>query len=214
MPGTQPNPSPAMSALALPSVLLLFLWVVGFLPIAAWGQSGADARNLPDVEVASITVVKSQEATLTEMLGSPSCQIPSADSRTLTSVYAQPNGETLHVVVNRDPSHVYFQLVESLVMSFHPQSNQGCQGVVRPVGSRTGLSLETGKGIRLGDSLNRVIASYGAPAEQHREGHMTRLKYVQDAGIDRHLEWTLVFQGNHLTQWTVEAYPVFYEVGG
>ncbi len=214
MSGLQQNQLLRQMELAKWPLLIMMLWFVASLPAAGWAHSDSDFGLMEDVELASIAVAKSPESTLTDLLGEPTCQIPSDDHETLTYVYAQPNGETLQVVVNRAPYHVHYRLVESLVMSLLPVANPACHGLLSPVRTNSALPLETGKGIHLGDSLDRVTQVYGAPTQQRREGQTTVLKFVRDEEIDRYYEWTLLFQGNHLTKWTVQAYPVFFEVGG
>jgi hypothetical protein len=68
------------------------------------------------------------------------------------------------------------------------------------------LNIGTGKGVHLGDSMEKVLHLYGTPTEQFRVGSMVRLRYYSERERGRYYEWSLVFRKDRLVEWAAYSY--------
>jgi hypothetical protein len=119
----------------------------------------------------------------------------------------------LQFIVNVVPSDVYSGLVESMTMSVEEIVPAACyRSTDVSTKSRT-VPPSSGKGIRLGDSLQAVMLAYGQPIDIRKVGPRTALRYESELDGDRFTEWLLSFHKDRLVKWTVRSFPFFIEVG-
>jgi hypothetical protein len=208
----QLQPRPKLRAVASQAIFLLAMVVT--LPTTGWAQPSLAAGEIDDVQLASIVVVNHPAQAVKKILGEPTCQVTAPDQATTTYIYARPQGEFLQVVVNKISYHVDFQLVQSLRMISLPSGHTPCPSLLSPVRVSPSQAFTTGNGIRLGDSIAQVTQVYGEPVLKQIEGDLVHLQYAWDQKIDHYYEWNLVFQNGRLMEWTVQAFPIFFEVGG
>jgi hypothetical protein len=121
-------------------------------------------------------------------------------------------------VVNVSPSDVHYRLVESMTMSAEPSVSVTCYtpSQASQASVNSGLSeIRTGRGVRLGNSIDQIMNLYGEPNEkQVVNTHEVRLRYDLGYETERYYQWTLTFRDGRLVEWTAESIPFFIEVGG
>jgi hypothetical protein len=195
-------------------VLPIVLALANLFPIGP-ARAGTEIQQdqLFDNELASIILLKDQSNDVQRKLGRP-CVVPASNHETVSYVYRSDEGNYLRFVVNVSPSDVHYRVVESMTMSIQPTISMTCY-TPSHVSVNGKLPRRTGKGIQLGDSLDRIRAMYGEPKDtQIVNTQDVRLQYNLGYETDQYYQWTLTFRDSRLVEWTAEAIPFFIEAGG
>jgi hypothetical protein len=168
-----------------------------------------------DTELATVALIKDGEGDILAKLGANHCTVPGSSQGTLAYLYRTADGRYLRFMVNKAPSDVDYGRIEAMTMSVNPVVSGACYQPVS--GSLNGHSVNVGTrfGVHLGDSIEKVKAVYGNPAETRADGSRTlTARYQWDREIDHYYDWHLVFRDGRLVEWTAEAIPYFIEMPG
>lgn len=159
-------------------------------PGAARAESHIEQYRYGDTELATVMLVRDRDPQVQRKLGSAPCAMPAANREAISYFYRSADGKYLRFEINDDG-------VEAMTMSLDPIVTGVCYA---PVGRP--IPISTGKGLRLGDSIERVTALYGEPKSKFAVGTLVRFRYDSDAELDRYYEWDLVFRDGRLVEWT------------
>lgn len=192
------------------AVMLGLVFSLGLLPILGWAESDI---GLTEAELATVVLLQDHRGIQAKLGGTPCAAAIPHNSETASYFYRTPEGSYLRFVVNRKPSDVDYQLVESMTMSLDPIPAGVCDRSLNGTLNGHSPNIGTAKGVRLGDSIQTVTRLYGEPKEKSPDNTgALRLRYDWDHQVDHYYEWNLVFRDGRLVQWTAEAFPVFIEV--
>lgn len=189
-------------------VLAYFLLLTG-----AQAESQIEGNDFADKELATVILARDEGGDIQRKLGTP-CVVPATDRQTVSYMYRTDNDNYLRFVVNVTRSDLSYQLVESMTMSVEPIVQAPCYNSSRGSANGQLANIHTGKGIKLGESIEEILRFYGEPNEKHVNGSQVRLRYDAGFDMDRYYEWTLIFRDGRLVEWTAESIPFFIEVGG
>lgn len=167
-----------------------------------------------EVILSGVVLLEDHLAELQKKLGAPACVISDADHARTVYIYQGRDRSFFRFVLNTSKTHVDHDRVSAMGMSNLMHLPQECQRSIPA--SRTLIPIQPSSqdGIRLGTTPDQITRTYGQPEEVRKEGSHVQMTYSRDQGYNHHLVWTFNFDNDHLTDWTVEAYPVFYELGG
>ncbi|MGH7256890.1 MAG: hypothetical protein ACREIM_00815 [Nitrospiraceae bacterium] len=195
-------------------VIILVMTFLSVLPTATRGEFQITSDPFADNELAAVILVEDKGRDVEGKLGAP-CVVGASNRETISLAYRAADGTFLQFVVNVSPSDVNYQLVESMTMSVEPSVQVTCY-TPSFASLNTGVSrIHTGRGIRLGDSIDQITGHYGEPNEkQVVNAQEVRLRYNLGYETDRYYQWTLTFRDGRLVEWTADAIPFFIEVGG
>jgi hypothetical protein len=193
--------------------ITVFALAYFLLLTSAWAESPIEGNQLADKELATIILAKDKGGDIQRKLGMP-CVVPASDQQTVSYVYRTDTDNYLRFVVNVTRSDVSYQLVESMTMSVKPIIQAPCYNSSRRSANGQLANIHTGKGIKLGESMEEILRFYGEPNKKHVNGSKVRLRYDAGFDMDRYYEWTLIFRDGWLVEWTAESIPFFIEVGG
>ena len=167
--------------------LVVTLWL---FPVTGWAKSQIERYRFGDTELATIILAVDRESDVVRKLGSQPCVVPGSDRGTVSLFYR-----------SADRTYLQFEVIpdglESMTMSVDPIIVGVCYAPVE--GS---LHIGTGKGVHLGDSIEKVIHLYGEPTQQFGVGSLVRLRYYSENEGGRYYEWSLVFRKDRLVEWT------------
>lgn len=88
--------------------------------------------------------------------------------------------------------------VESMTASQEPTVTDVCYAPLSQV-----IPIRTGKGIELGDSMERVSRVYGEPNQKFQVGSLVKFRY--EGELDHSYEWDLIFRNGGLVEWSAYA---------
>ena len=168
------------------------LWVAIVVLLAgapAWAVESVDGPG--DWVLATVVVGKDGAPEVERKLGLSSCLLPSSSGETLSYLYNVSGAQGpyfLRLEVNGR--------VDAITISKDPPIAGVCYAPTRQA-----VSVQTGKGLNLGATIEEVVSLYGKPTESFSVGPMTRFRYI--AMYERPYEWDLVFRSGHLVEWTV-----------
>jgi len=172
-----------LTGFALVSTLLLF-------PVIGWTKNQMERYPFWDTELATIVLAGDSETEVIRKLGSEPCVVPASNQATVTLFYRSTDRVYLRFEVSPDG-------VESMTMSVDPIVSGVCYA---PLGRS--LNVGTGKGVHLGDSIEKVTHLYGKPTQELVAGSLVRLRYDSEREQGRYYEWSLVFRKDRLVEWT------------
>ena len=168
------------------------LWVAMMVLLAVFPVRAAETADGPaDWELATVVVGKDGATEVERKLGTSSCLLPSSTGETMSYLYNVGSAQGpffLRLEVN---GHV-----DAMTISKDPPIAGVCYAPTRQT-----VPVHTGKGLRLGATIEDVVHLYGKPTESFSVGPMTRYRYV--VMYDQSYEWDLVFRGGKLVEWTV-----------
>ncbi|MER3424427.1 MAG: hypothetical protein C4293_15625, partial [Nitrospiraceae bacterium] len=139
-----------------------------------------------DLELATVVLARDEDKDVEHKLGTP-CLAPGPNQQSVSHLYRRNDGSYLRFGVNVAPFDVHYRLVESMTMSLKPIMDATCYTTAS--GGSVNDRLEgiwTGKGIKLGDSIEGVIRSYGEPNERRLSGAEVWLHYNAGYENDRY----------------------------
>lgn len=195
-------------------VIILVMTVLSVFPTATRAESQIPSDPFADNELAAVILVKDKGRDVEGKLGAP-CMVPASNRETISLVYRAADATFLRFVVNVSASDVNYQLVESMTMSVEPSAPVTCYTPSYASLNTEVSRIHTGRGIRLGDSIDQITGHYGEPNEkQVVNAQEIRLRYDLGYETDRYYQWTLTFRDGRLVEWTADAIPFFIEVGG
>ena len=201
----------SVNRLARPLALVLSAAILSL----GFAQAGL-AQLSPDIRVASLAVGEPVQPEQTPKVGMVLCDTRERGSRDAASIYRLADGTFLRITVNTVPYERDYGRITGLALSAAPFGSAACGSFPRPVAHSMKGGPGSGQELSLGESLEKVLATYGDPVTLRtgNDGHDVQLLYQQDPDPTEHYEWTLVFHDGRLTEWSVEAYPVFVESAG
>jgi len=91
--------------------------------------------------------------------------------------------------------------MESMTMSVDPIIVGVCSAPVA-----RSLNNSTGKGLHLGDTMEKVVHLYGEATQQFTIGSLVRFRYYSERKRGRFYEWSLVFRKDRLGEWAAYSY--------
>jgi hypothetical protein len=195
-------------------IILVMTFVVSVLPTVTWAESRITAGPFADNELAAVILVQDKGRDVEGKLGVP-CVVQGSSREIISLVYRAADATFLRFVVNVSASDVNYQRVESMTMSVEPSVPVTCYTPSYASLNTEVSRIHTGRGIRLGDSIDQIISHYGEPTEkQVVNAQEVRLRYDLGYETDRYYQWTLTFRDGRLVEWTADAIPFFIEVGG
>jgi hypothetical protein len=65
------------------------------------------------------------------------------------------------------------------------------------------IPIRTGKGIELGDSMERVSRVYGEPNQKFQVGSLVKFRY--EGEMDHSYKWDLIFRNGGVVEWSAYA---------
>ena len=197
------------------TILILFLltpFTMGAATSLSYAQSGGIMGN--EVTVSGVMLLEDHLTELQKKLGSPACIVTDADHARTVYIYRGSDRSFFSFSIRTSQAHVDHDRVNAIGMSNLVNLPQECQRSIPASSAVIPIRPSSQNGIQLGTSLNQVIGTYGQPKEIRTQGSLIRIIYSRPQGYNHHLVWTFNFDNEHLTDWTVEAFPVFYELGG
>lgn len=186
MPITPQNGLRTPTAWALTAVLVVSL--ASFLD-RAYADVPAQRFASGDNTLAGVSLRHDGELDVTTKLGNRACAIPGLNAKGMSHYYLGADGTFLRFDVGG-------RGVEAMTMSSVPLASGICYAPVRE-----GLMLQTGRGLRLGDSIAKITALYGQPHKRQQRGAATHFHYFFREQQDGQYEWHLVFRDGHLVKW-------------
>jgi hypothetical protein len=167
-----------------------------------------------DVSLSGIVLLEDHLLDLQKKLGSPACIITDTDSSRTIYIYRGSDRSFISFVLKTAQGHVDHDRINAMGMSNLLKLPPACQKSIPASSVLVPIQAPSPDELRLGASIDQITGTYGQPEEIKKEGSHIRLTYSRDQDLYHQLVWTFNFDNNHLTDWTVEAFPVFYEVGG
>ena len=175
------------SRVACLATLLLF-------PVNGWTESQIERYPFGDNKLATIVMPDDQVSDVVRKLASEPCEVPASNPQTVSMFYRSAEGTYLRFEVNSNG-------IESMVMSVDPIIPGVCSAPVA-----RSLNIGTGKGVHLGDSMERVLRLYGEATQQFAVGSLVRFRYYSGREQDRYYEWSLVFRKDRLVEWAAYSH--------
>lgn len=192
-----------------------FIFIAGVLSAACAGPTATEPAQSPfgDVRVQGVVLLQDRASDLERKLGAPACLITGHPARTLY-VYRTDEGNVLGFSINTASAHVDVGKLDGVSMMERQALPPACQKILPTSAVPRSVPSDSHHGLRLGDSVDRIVQRYGRPDTVSTHGNQVRMIYGREQGFDHHLRWTLDFQDDRLIEWKVEAFPVFYELAG
>ena len=175
------------SKVACLATLLLF-------PVTGWAENQIVRYPFGDNELATIVMPDDKVSDIVRKLASKPCEVPASNPETVSMFYRSADGTYLRFEVNSNG-------IESMVMSVDPIMAGMCSASLA-----RSLDIGTGKGVHLGDSMEKVLRLYGEATQQFAVGSLVRLRYYSGREQDRYYEWSLVFRKDRLVEWAAYSY--------
>lgn len=172
--------------LALPLIIMM----LSLRPLPGWAESHIEQYRFGDTQLATVVLAKDRDGEIQRKLGSQPCVVPASNRTTMSHFYRSGEGIYLRFDLNGDG-------VESMTMSLDPIVSGVCYA---PLGRS--IQVITGKGLHLGDAVEKVTQLYGEPTQMFKVGSLVRFRYDSDGELDRYYEWDLVFRDGRLVEWT------------
>jgi hypothetical protein len=167
-----------------------------------------------DVTLSGIVLLEDHLLDLQKKLGSPACIITETELSRTVYIYRAGDRSFFSFVLNTARAHIDYDRINAMGMSNLLKLPPACQKSIPASSALLPIQAASQDGLRLGASIDQITGTYGQPEEIKKEGSHLRMTYSRDQGLNHHLVWTFNFDNGHLTDWTVEAFPVFYELGG
>lgn len=203
------NPARLITILTVPILAIFTMGTGGSL---SYAQSAGVMGN--EVILSGVVLLEDHLEELQKKLGSPACVIADTDHARTVYIYQGRDRSFFRFVLNTSQAHVDHDRINAMGMSNLMHLPPECQRSIPASGTLIPIQPSSQDGLRLGTTADNITRSYGQPEEVSKEGSHIQLTYGRDQGSNHHLVWTFNFDDGHLTDWTVEAYPVFYELGG
>jgi hypothetical protein len=175
------------SRVACVVTLLLF-------PVTGWAENQIVQYGFGDSELATIVLPGDKVPDVVRKLASEPCEVSASKPETVSMFYQSADGTYLRFEVNSNG-------IESMMMSMDPIITGVCSAPVA-----RSLDIGTGKGVHLGDSMEKVLHLYGAATQQFSIGPLVRLRYYSQRERGRYYEWSLVFRKDRLVEWAAYLY--------
>ena len=171
-----------------------FVVTLLLFPVTGWADNQVGPYRFGDTELATIVMPGDTVSDVVRKLASEPCEVPASKRETVSMFYQSADGTYLRFEVNPNG-------IESMMMSVDPIIVGMCSAPVA-----RSLDIGTGKGVHLGDSKEKVVHLYGAPAQQFSVGALVRLRYYSERERGRYYEWSLVFRKDRLVEWAAYSY--------
>lgn len=194
----------ALSLLAIPGM--------GIHPGLAYAQSAGVKAG--DVSLSGVVLLEDHLLELQKKLGSPACILTDTDSSRTVYIYRGSDRSFISFVLNTAQAHVDHDRINAMGMSNLLNLPPACQKSIPASSALLPIQAPSQNELRLGASIDQITGAYGQPEEIKKEGSRIKMTYSRDHDLYHLLVWTFNFDNNRLTDWTVEAFPFFYEVGG
>jgi len=163
-------------------------------PVTGWAEHQIGQSRLGDNELATIVWPDDKVPDVVRKLGSQPCEVSAANPETVSMFYQSADGTYLRFEVNANG-------MESMTMSEDPIIVGVCSAPVARL-----LDIGTGRGLHLGDSMEKVLHLYGEATQQFTIGSLVRLRYYSERKRGRYYEWSLVFRKDQLVEWAAYSY--------
>jgi hypothetical protein len=163
-------------------------------PVTGWAENQIGLYRFGDSEWVTIVLPGDKVSDVVRKLGSEPCEVSASKPETVSMFYQSANETYLRFEVNSNG-------IESMMMSVDPIITGVCSAPVARL-----LDIGTGKGVHLGDSMEKVLHLYGAATQQFAVGSLVRLRYYSERERGRYYEWSLVFRKDRLVEWAAYSY--------
>lgn len=141
-----------------------------------------------DNTLAGVSLRHDNVLEITTKLGRRACAVPVLNDEWTSHYYLSADGTFLRFDVSG-------RGVEAMMMSSEPLASGVCYAPVRE-----DITVQTGRGLRLGDPISKIMTLYGEPDKQ-QQGAATHLQYFLRDQNDRQYELHLVLRDGHLVSW-------------
>src|SRR5690242_16780938 len=131
-------------------------------PVTGWAENQIERYPFGDNKLATIVLPDDKVSDIGRKLASEPCEVPASNPETVSMFYQSADGTYLRFEVNSNG-------IESMVMSADPIIAGVCS---TPVAQS--LNIGTGKGVHLGDSMEKVLHLYGEATQQFAVGPLVR----------------------------------------
>jgi hypothetical protein len=163
-------------------------------PVTGCTQIQIERYRPGDTELATIVLPGDKVSDVVRKLTNEPCEVPASNPNTVSMFYQSADGTYLRFEVSANG-------IESMTMSVDTIIAGVCSAPLA-----RSLNIGTGKGVHLGDSMEKVLHLYGAPTEQFTVGSMVRIRYYSERERGRYYEWSLVFRKDRLVEWAAYSY--------
>jgi hypothetical protein len=164
---------------------------MGLLPVTAQAQPRIEDYRFGDTQLATVNLVEDGAQDVEHKLRSMPCVVPASDRELISHFFRTAGGAYLRFDINSTG-------IESMTASQEPTAMDVCYAPLNQT-----IPIRTGKGIQLGDSMERVSRVYGEPVQTFQVGSLVKFRYESE--LDRSYEWDLIFRNGGLVEWTAYA---------
>jgi hypothetical protein len=202
------------SAVFLSTVALSLLAIPGMEIHTGLAYAQSAGVTAGDVSLSGVVLLEDHLLELQKKLGPPACIIRDTDSSRTVYIYRGSDRSFISFVLNTAQAHVDHDRINAMGMSNLLNLPQTCQKSVPASSALLSIQAPSQDELRLGASTDQITGTYGQPKEIKKDGSRIRMTYSREHDLYHLLVWTFNFDNNHLTDWTVEAFLLFYEVEG
>ena len=163
-------------------------------PVSGWAENQIGQYRFGDGELAAIVMPGDKVSDVVRKLASEACEVSASGQERVSMFYQSADGTYLQFEVKADG-------IESMMMSVDPIISGVCSALVG-----RSVDIGTGKGVHLGDSIEKVLRLYGTPTQQFTVGSLVRFRYFSERERGRYYEWSLVFRKDRLVEWAAYSH--------
>lgn len=167
-----------------------------------------------DIVFSNIVLIEDRLEDVQRKLGSPACIVPEIDPSHTAYIYQAPDGLLMSFSLNTVSAHVDHDRITAFRVVPPRKIPAECRKAITASHVISPIPGPVHEGPQIGASLESVMDQYGKPETIEKDGAHIRATFSRSLFPNHHLIWTCDFEHDRMTEWSVEAFPVFFELPG
>lgn len=174
----------------------------------------SDTTILEQVVLSGVVLLEHHATELQEKLGQPTCLVQKSDPSRTIYVYRASDGSFVSFYLNTSRAHVDHGRIIAIGMTRSLTLSSECQKMIPASHGVVPLQRDLLGTFQLGTSVDHITQQYGQPEDVTKDGTRVRMTFSRTQAPNHFIVWTFDFEHDQLIGWTVEAFPIFFEVAG
>lgn len=194
------------------TVSICALLVMGGGITPAYAES--DTTISGEVVLSGVVLLEHHATELQEKLGKPTCLVQKSDPSRTIYIYRATDGSFVSFSLETSRAHVDHDRIIAIGMTRTLTLPSECQKMIPASHGVVPLQRDSLETFRLGTSVDHITQQYGQPEDVTKDGTHVRMTFSRTQAPNHYIVWTFDFDHDRLIGWTVEAFPIFFEVAG